>query len=33
LFEAAPRVKTWLEALHARPGFKAMMDKRMAEPA
>jgi glutathione S-transferase len=33
LFEAAPRVKAWLDACHARPGFKAMMDKRNAEPA
>jgi glutathione S-transferase len=33
LFEAAPRVKAWIEALHARPGFKAMMDRRNAEPA
>jgi glutathione S-transferase len=33
LFEAAPRVKTWLAACHARPAFKAMMTKRDAEPA
>lgn len=33
LFESAPRVKAWLEACHARPAFKAMMDKRNAEPA
>ena len=33
LFEAAPRVKAWLEACHARPAFKAMMAKREAEPA
>ena len=33
LFAAAPRVKTWLEACHARPAFKAMMAKREQEPA
>lgn len=33
LFAAAPRVKAWLEACHARPAFKAMMTKREAEPA
>lgn len=33
LFEAAPRVKAWLAACHARPAFKAMMAKREAEPA
>lgn len=33
LFEAAPRVKKWLEACHARPAFKAMMAKREQEPA
>jgi glutathione S-transferase len=33
LFEAAPRVKTWLAACHARPAFKAMMARRDAEPA
>jgi glutathione S-transferase len=33
LFEAAPRVKTWLETCHARPAFKAMMAKREQEPA
>jgi glutathione S-transferase len=32
LFEAAPRVKTWLNACHARPAFKAMMAKRDIEP-
>jgi glutathione S-transferase len=32
LFEAAPRVKAWLAACHARPAFKAMMAKRDAEP-
>jgi len=33
LFEAAPRVKAWLAAAHARPAFKAMWAKREAEPA
>jgi glutathione S-transferase len=33
LFEAAPRVKAWLAACHARPAFKAMWAKREAEPA
>lgn len=33
LLDDAPRVKAWLEMLHARPGFKAMMDQRNAEPA
>ena len=33
LFDAAPRVKAWLAACHARPGFKAMMAQRDAEPA
>lgn len=32
LFEAAPRVKAWLTACHARPAFKAMMERREAEP-
>lgn len=32
LFSAAPRVKTWLDACHARPAFKAMMAKREQEP-
>jgi glutathione S-transferase len=32
LFEAAPRVKAWLAACHARPAFKAMWAKREAEP-
>ena len=27
-----PRVKAWLAACHARPAFKAMMEKRNAEP-
>jgi glutathione S-transferase len=33
LFEAAPHMKAWLAACHARPAFKAMMAKRDAEPA
>jgi glutathione S-transferase len=33
LFEAAPRVKAWLAACHARPAFKTMWAKREAEPA
>ena len=33
LFAAAPRVKAWLAACHARPAFKAMWAKREAEPA
>jgi glutathione S-transferase len=33
LFEAAPNVKTWLAACHARPAFKAMWATREKEPA
>ena len=33
LFAAAPHIKSWLAACHARPAFKAMMAKREAEPA
>jgi glutathione S-transferase len=33
LFDAAPRVKAWLAACHARAAFKAMMAKREQEPA
>jgi glutathione S-transferase len=33
LFEAAPHVKAWLDACHARPGFKAMWQARDAEAA
>jgi glutathione S-transferase len=33
LFDAAPRVKAWLAACHARPAFVAMMQAREAEPA
>ena len=32
LFEAAPRVRAWLAARHARPAFKAMMAAREMEP-
>ncbi len=33
LFEAAPAVRAWLQACHARPAFKQMMAEREAEPA
>ncbi|MBI3503699.1 MAG: glutathione S-transferase family protein [Proteobacteria bacterium] len=33
LFAAAPNVKAWLAACHARPAFKSMMAAREAEPA
>ena len=33
LFDAAPHVKAWLAACHARPAFKAMMAAREQEPA
>jgi glutathione S-transferase len=33
LFEAAPRVKAWLAASHARPAFKQVWAKREEEPA
>jgi len=33
LFDAAPRVRAWLAACHARPAFKDMWAKRDAEPA
>ncbi|MDE8342756.1 MAG: glutathione binding-like protein, partial [Acidocella sp.] len=33
LFEAAPAVRAWLQACHARPAFKQMMTEREAEPA
>jgi glutathione S-transferase len=33
LFAAAPSVKAWLAACHARPAFKAMMAEREKEPA
>lgn len=32
LFEAAPKVKAWLAACQARPGFKKMWDAREKEP-
>jgi glutathione S-transferase len=32
LFDAAPRVKAWLAACHARPAFVQMMAAREAEP-
>jgi glutathione S-transferase len=33
LFECAPRVRAWIEACHARPGFQQMALAREAEPA
>jgi glutathione S-transferase len=33
LFDAAPRVKAWLAAAHARPAFKQVWVKRDEEPA
>jgi glutathione S-transferase len=33
LFEAAPRVKAWLDACHSRPAFKKMWEARDKEPA
>lgn len=33
LFDAAPRVKAWIEACQARPAFRRMMEARAAEPA
>lgn len=33
LFDAAPRVKAWLQACHARQGFKDMVAARDKEPA
>ncbi|CDZ29510.1 glutathione S-transferase family protein [Neorhizobium galegae] len=33
LFDSRPALKAWVEAAQARPGFKAMWDKRTAEPA
>ncbi len=32
LFEGAPRVKEWLARCQSRPAFKAMMERRLAEP-
>lgn len=33
LFDAAPRVRQWLAACHARPAFRRMMAEREREPA
>ncbi|UYN93093.1 MAG: glutathione S-transferase family protein [Enhydrobacter sp.] len=33
LFDAAPRVKSWLAACHARPAFRRMWEARDKEPA
>ncbi|MGK9050318.1 glutathione S-transferase family protein [Neorhizobium petrolearium] len=33
LFDSRPALKAWIEAAQARPGFKAMWEKRTAEPA
>jgi len=33
LFAAAPHVKAWLDACHARPAFQAMWTARDAEAA
>ena len=33
LFDAAPNVRTWIQELHARPGFKQMAAERDREPA
>ncbi len=33
LFEAAPHVRGWMTACHARPAFKRMMAEREVEPA
>ena len=33
LFDSRPALKAWIEAAQARPGFKAMWDKRTSEPA
>jgi glutathione S-transferase len=33
VFDGRPALKSWLEKCQARPGFKAMWDKRSAEPA
>lgn len=33
LFDAAPRVKNWLAACHARPAFRRMWEARDKEPA
>lgn len=31
LIEAVPHVRKWIEACHARPAFKAMMERRLSE--
>jgi glutathione S-transferase len=33
LFDAAPNVRSWMQALHARPGFRKMAAERDREPA
>lgn len=33
LFDARPALKAWLERAQARPGFRQMWEKRLAEPA
>ena len=33
LFDAHPGVTAWLAACQSRPAFKAMLEKRLAEPA
>ncbi len=33
LFAARPALKAWIEACQSRPAFKAMMERRNAEPA
>ncbi len=33
LFDSRPALKAWLERAQARPAFKAMWAKRLAEPA
>ncbi|WP_105371783.1 glutathione S-transferase family protein [Neorhizobium huautlense] len=33
LFDSRPALKRWLETCQARPAFKAMWEKRLAEPA
>jgi glutathione S-transferase len=33
LVEGYPAIAGWLAACHARPAFKAMWERRLAEPA
>lgn len=33
LFDAFPRVKTWIETCQSRPAFRTMLETRLAEPA